>query len=219
MQRTAHANTQRQLALHGIAPAAKPANAVAHADPNSRHSGTRGNADAADSIARVTWGQNEVRTVQGRGDALPSASRPPTPPRAPTSSVNATYVRPQPRAPSPQRSPSVRSLVRTAGLAALSLGGATLPSATSQWVPSLDLAPDATPITPLVDSAPLPREGEEPRYQREYELPVPLDFEWPRVEHFAFYDHTGNFPHAWSEIGWPGISVADRRASQQPPHD
>ena len=93
-----------------------------------------------------------------------------------------------------------------------------LPNTTAQRMPSLDLGPEATPITPIVDAAPLPREGEDPHYPREYVLPVPHDFEWPRVEHFAFYDHTGNFPRAWSEIGWPGISVADRRTSRSSRH-
>ena len=160
-----------------------------------------------------------MRTIQGRGHALPTTSRPLTPPPPSLDSTRTQFVRPQPRAPSPRRSPSVRALVKTAGLAALTLGGAVLPNPTTQRVPSLDLGANATPITPLVDTAPLPRDGEEPHYSREYVLPVPHDFEWPRVDHFAFYDHTGNFPRAWSEIGWPGISVADRRSSQQPPND
>ena len=104
-------------------------------------------------------------------------------------------------------------------MAMLSLGGALHAPMSTATMPSMLLPLDATPLSPTVDTAPLPLVGEPPRHWNEVALPVPASYAWPRVEHFAFYDHTGHFPLAWSEVGKAGISVADRRASQEPPRD
>ena len=101
----------------------------------------------------------------------------------------------------------------------LAMGNALHAPLSGVTMPSTLLPRDAVPIAPLVDSAPLPMLGDPPRYRNEVTLPVPDTYEWPRVHHFALYDHSGHFPQAWSELGKAGISVADRRASKQPPDD
>ena len=101
----------------------------------------------------------------------------------------------------------------------LSMGNALHTTTSVVVVPSTMLPSNATPLTPLIDVAPPPMHGEPARYANEVTLPVPETYVWPEAGHFAFYDHSGHFPQAWSERGKPGISVADRRASKQPPHD
>ena len=120
---------------------------------------------------------------------------------------------------SPSRSPKVRGIAKTAGLAALSIGGATGASVSTAVMPSTLLPVGAAPSTPIVDTHPLPRFGTRTTGVREVVLPVEDSYQWPEVAHFAFYDHTGSFPQAWSEHGYPGISVADRHASVEPPYD
>ena len=101
----------------------------------------------------------------------------------------------------------------------LTLGSALPPPCIVTTVPSLHLPLNAVPLAPLIDAERPPLLSDPPRFRNEVTLPVPAEYPWPKVGHFAFYDHTGHFPRAWSELGFPGISVADRRASQQPPHD
>ena len=48
------------------------------------------------------------------------------------------------------------------------------------------------------------------RCDREYQLPLPSDFEWPNISHFAFYEHVGNMRESWRALGYVSASVADR---------
>ena len=47
-------------------------------------------------------------------------------------------------------------------------------------------------------------------FEREIRLPVPLDFAWPEITRFAFYEDSGSMREAWGELGYIACSVADR---------
>jgi hypothetical protein len=42
------------------------------------------------------------------------------------------------------------------------------------------------------------------------------DFEWPRIERFAFYEHTGTMREAWGCRDFVSASVADRDTDTPP---
>ena len=47
-------------------------------------------------------------------------------------------------------------------------------------------------------------------YDGEYMLPLPDDFNWPSITHFALYEHVGNMRESWRARGYTSASVADR---------
>ena len=51
---------------------------------------------------------------------------------------------------------------------------------------------------------------------REFYLPLPEDFEWPYITHFAFHENNGCIRESWRERGYVSASVADRRSSIPP---
>ena len=50
------------------------------------------------------------------------------------------------------------------------------------------------------------------RCDREYRLPLPNDFKWPNISHFAFYEHVGNMRESWrAALGTTDLGTVRQR--------
>ena len=82
---------------------------------------------------------------------------------------------------------------------------------TGPFMPSLPRHPPPPPCAaewrPLADQVPT---YTGPLFEREYALPLPADFEWPPITHYAFYEDRGCIREAHRSLGYISCSVADR---------
>ena len=109
---------------------------------------------------------------------------------------------------------------KAAGLAT-ACDQATLSHSMSRGVvPSIDLVvcTDRSKMVPEPEWRDIARDGDVALRPREIKLPVPTDFEWPVITHFAFYEDKGEIRESFAARGHVSASVADR-APQIPPSE
>ena len=157
-----------------------------------------------------TRGAAPLRSDAEAARAPAAPATPPGPPPSPTVPTPSAAPMSESRATRPPPRPQARSIAAAVNAGMLSAGLALLQAPSAASAVLIDTTDWAVETSGRAH-ADVPLIGQPPRYEREIQLPVAADFQWPEFGFIAFYEHSGEEREDAARRGDVACSVADRR--------